>query len=111
MGKKKVEEIKESIGKFKESVRRKFFVDKVIIFGSAARGEMKKDSDVDIIVVSKKYGRKDVFKITPKLYEEWHEKQKINYPVDIILFNVKEFNKLKKEVSIVSEALKEGIEI
>jgi hypothetical protein len=62
-------------------------------------------------VVGKKYGRKDVFKIVPKLYEEWHEKQKIDYPVDILLFSVKESNKLKKEVSIVGEALKEGIEI
>jgi hypothetical protein len=39
------------------------------------------------------------------------QKTKIGYPVDIILFNTKEFNKLKKEASIVSEALKEGIRI
>ena len=89
----------------------KFFVEKAIIFGSAARGELKRGSDIDLIIVSKKYGRKDVFKIVPKLYEEWHEKQKIDYPVDIILFNIKEFNKLRKEVSIVSEALREGIEV
>lgn len=31
--------------------------------------------------------------------------------VDIILFNTKEFEKLKKEISIVSEALREGVEI
>jgi predicted nucleotidyltransferase len=72
---------------------------------------MSRHSDVDIIVVSQKYGRKDVFKIVPELYREWHEKQKIGYPVDIMLFNTKEFNKLKKEVSIVSEALREGIRI
>jgi predicted nucleotidyltransferase len=52
-------------------------VDEIIIFGSAARGEMRKDSDIYIIVVSKKYGRKEVFKIVPKLYEEWHKKQKL----------------------------------
>jgi len=32
-------------------------------------------------------------------------------PIDFLLFNVKEFNKLKKEVSIVSTALEEGIEV
>jgi len=111
MGKRKIEKIKEKIKKFKENTSKKFFIEKVIIFGSAARGEMKKDSDIDIILVSKKYGRKDVFKIVPKLYEEWHEKTKIDYPVDILLFNKEEFDKLKKEVSIVSEALREGIEI
>lgn len=111
MGKRKNQKIIEEIRKFKEKIKEKFFVEKIIIFGSAARGEMKIDSDVDIIVVSKKYGRKYFFKIVPRLYTEWHEKQKIDYPVDIILFNTKEFNKLKKEVSIVSEALREGIEV
>jgi len=77
MGKKEIEKIREKVEKFKKSITKKFFVERIIIFGSAARGEMKKDSDIDIIVVSKKYGRKDVFKITPKLYGEWHEKQKL----------------------------------
>lgn len=111
MGKGKTQEIKESVRKFKESIAKRFSVEKIILFGSAAKGKLKKDSDVDIIVVSRKYGREDVFKITPKLYGEWHEKERIDYPVDILLFNTKEFNKLKKEVSIVSEALKQGIEI
>jgi predicted nucleotidyltransferase len=111
MGKRRIEEIKEEIRKFKNRIKKEFFVDKIILFGSAARNEMKRDSDVDIIVVSKKFGRRDVFRIVPELYGEWHDKQKIDYPVDIILFNVKEFNRLKKEVSIVSEALREGIEI
>jgi hypothetical protein len=35
----------------------------------------------------------------------------LNYPVDFLCYTPEEFNKLKKEVSIVSEALKEGIEI
>jgi hypothetical protein len=35
----------------------------------------------------------------------------LNYPVDFLCYTPEEFNKLKKEVSIVSEALKEGVEI
>ncbi len=105
MGKKEAERIKRIVREFKKRIEKEFFVEKLILFGSAVRGKMKKDSDIDLIVVSKKYGRKDVFKITPKLYNAWYS----NYPVDIILFNTKEFEKLKKEVSIVSEALKEGI--
>ncbi|MBI3413375.1 MAG: nucleotidyltransferase domain-containing protein [Candidatus Aenigmarchaeota archaeon] len=93
----------------RKSSQKKFFVDKIIIFGSAARGEMTKHSDVDIIVVSRKFGVKDMFKITPKLSDEWHFKQRIDHPVDILLFSTKEFEKRKKEVSIVSEALREGI--
>lgn len=111
MGRRKIEEIKERVRRFKEGVAKKFFVEKVFIFGSAVRENMKKDSDIDIIVISKKYGRKDTFKITPKLYGEWHEKQKINYPVDIILFNTEEFEKLKKGITIVREAVENGIEV
>jgi predicted nucleotidyltransferase len=111
MGKTTIEKIKRKVEKFKKNIEKKFFVEKVIIFGSAAKGKIKKDSDIDIIVVSKRYGRRDVFKIVPKLYGEWHEKAKIDFPVDILLFNTKEFDKSKKEISIVSEALKEGIEV
>ena len=86
-------------------------MEEIIIFGSAAKGEMKKDSDIDLIIVSNKYFRKDTFSIRPKLYGIWHEKEKINYPVDIILFGKKEFEKEIKRISIVSEAIKEGIRI
>jgi predicted nucleotidyltransferase len=106
MGKKKIEKIKKEIEKFKKNVGKRFGIEKIIIFGSAARGKMNKHSDVDMIIVSRKYGRKDVFRIVPKLYGEWK-----GGPADIILFNKKEFEKLKKEISIVSEALREGIEI
>jgi predicted nucleotidyltransferase len=99
MGKEEPGRIEEGVRKFKQGVAKEFLEEKIIIFGSAARGRMKKDSDVDIIVVSRKYGRKHVFGITPKLYGAWHERQKIDYPVDILLFNTKEFEELKKEVS------------
>jgi len=36
---------------------------------------------------------------------------KINYPVDFICYTEEEFNKLKNKISIVSVAIKEGIEI
>ena len=35
----------------------------------------------------------------------------LDLPADFICYTPEEFEKLKKEVSIVSEALKEGIEI
>jgi predicted nucleotidyltransferase len=95
------------IMEFKKKIEKKFYVEKIIIFGSAARGEMGRHSDVDLIVVSKKFGMRNFFEVVPKLYGEWY----LRYPVDFIIYNKKEFNKLKKEVSIVSEALKEGIEI
>lgn len=107
MGKEKTKEIVEKIKGFKRKIEKKFYVDRIIIFGSAAKSEMKRDSDVDLLIISKKFGIKDFFEVIPKLYGEWN----LGYPVDFIIYNKKEFNKLKKEVSIVSEALMEGIEV
>ena len=111
MGEKEIREIARVVERFKRRIESKYSVDRIVVFGSAARGEMKAESDVDIIVVSKRFGLKDFFEITPKLYREWHAREKIRFPVDILLYNVKEFEKLREEVSIVSEALREGIEL
>ncbi len=97
------------VEKFKKSIEKKFFVDTIIIFGSAARGSMNEHSDVDIIVVSRKYGTKHFFDVLPKLYNEWHLKSKVGYPVDFLIYSRKEFEELKGRVSIVSEAMREGI--
>ncbi len=104
---KETERIIEGIKKFKISSRRKFGIDKIIIFGSLMKGELKEDSDIDLILVSKKFERKKFFKRPIGLYKYW----KLNYPVDFICYSPKEFEKLKRQVSIVSEAIREGVEI
>src|SRR3989338_8726076 len=42
--------IKEMLKKHKEELRQKYGVNKIGIFGSYARGEQKKTSDVDVLV-------------------------------------------------------------
>lgn len=108
MGQKTAKEIMELVRMFKAGIKEKFAVDSLILFGSAARGKMTEHSDVDIIVVSRKYSSRHFFSICPLLYDAWHIKQKIQMPVDILLYSREEFEKLSKEVSIVSEAIREG---
>lgn len=92
---------------FKKDVKNPFGIEKIILFGSAARGEMHKNSDVDLILVSKSFTGKKFFKRGIGLYKYW----KLPYPTDFLCYTPKEFERLKKRVSIVSEALKEGIAI
>ncbi|MEM5811973.1 MAG: nucleotidyltransferase domain-containing protein [Candidatus Aenigmatarchaeota archaeon] len=94
--------------KLKEFKKKNKF-DKVILFGSFARGDFKNDSDVDVIIVDKRFKRMDYFKRGNGLWLKWHIEHKIKYPVDFICYSPEEFDKLKKKVSIVSEALREGI--
>jgi predicted nucleotidyltransferase len=103
MDKKAVIELK----KFKKKVEKKIPLQALIFFGSRVRKKYHKDSDIDLIAVSEKFRGLNFFKRVAKMYDFWD----LNYPVDFLCYTPEEFNKLKKEVSIVSEALKEGVEI
>ncbi len=86
---------------------KKHAIEKAILFGSYARGEAKEDSDIDLILVSKEFEGKSPLKRPVPFYIEWD----LGYPVDFLCYTPKEFNNLRRQVSIVSQALKEGIEI
>ena len=103
MGKKITKEMIKKIMKFKKEIN----VERVILFGSYARGKANKDSDLDIVLVGKKFRNKDIMSRYKGLWLKWT----LDLPVDFIAYTPEEFEKLSKQVSIVSEALKEGIEI
>lgn len=82
-------------------------IEKMYLFGSRAMGRVHKWSDVDLIVVSKKFNGKGILKRSPELYTKWD----LDYPVDFLCYTPEEFNKLKKQITIVRDAVIEGIEI
>lgn len=82
-------------------------IDKIIFFGSRAKGTARKDSDIDLVVVSKKFKNLE-FRARPLLlYDYWN----LHYPVDFLCYTPAEFNKMKKRITIVREAVREGKEI
>jgi predicted nucleotidyltransferase len=52
---KTLEEIKDILVANKEELRQKYKVKEIGIFGSFVKGEQKKRSDIDILLVSKHY--------------------------------------------------------
>lgn len=67
---------------------------KMILFGSRVKGNTNKDSDIDIIVLSKSFEGKDVFErikmvkgLHRELVKEWM------FPVDIMYYSLSEWNK------------------
>ena len=85
----------------------KVTIEKMLLFGSQAKGKTNKWSDVDLIVVSTHFRRKRSFKRANKLYDFWN----IDYPVDFLCYTPEEFKRKKKEPTIVREAVRDGIEI
>ncbi len=92
---------------FKKKLSKKFPVNKMILFGSRANGNASRWSDFDIIIVSEKFNGKKSFERGIGFYNYWKE----NLPVDFLCFTPEEFEKLKKKITIVRTALKEGIEV
>ena len=89
---------------FLERIQEEIPITDFILFGSRAGSEFDKDSDVDLIIVSDYFEGMNFFERVARVYDYWE----IDLPVDFLCYTTKEFNKLKNQISIVSEALKKG---
>ncbi|MEK6938068.1 MAG: nucleotidyltransferase domain-containing protein [Nanoarchaeota archaeon] len=95
------------IERFYRDISLKMPLQKMIFFGSRAKGKANKDSDIDLLLVSSKFKGVRPLSRSPELYLKWDS----DYAVDLICLTPKEFNQQKKELGVVQEAIKEGIEI
>jgi len=104
MGRKKhIELLKE----FKDKISEKIPIKKMILFGSRVSGKPRRWSDFDLIIVSEKFEKEGGLRRGVWFYDYWD----LDYPVDFLCYTPEEFNKLKNQITIVREAIKEGIEI
>lgn len=105
MNRKKI--IINKLHEFKRRVNKDISISKMFFFGSRAYGKPKSWSDIDLIIVSPKFRKLNFFKRGAKMYDYWN----LGYPVDFLCYTPLEFNKLKKQITIVKEAVENGIEI
>ena len=105
MGKEK--SLIKSLKEFRLKTSEHIPINKMIFFGSRVTGKSHKWSDIDLIIVSNKFGHLNFRKRATKMYDYWN----LNYPVDFLCYTPKEFNKLKNQITIVREAVRNGIEI
>jgi len=92
---------------FKKRVNKDIPLKKMIFFGSRATGKPHRYSDIDLIIVSPAFRKLDFFKRGAKMYDYWD----LRIPVDFLCYSPEEFKKLRKQTTIISEAIKEGIEL
>lgn len=92
---------------FKKRVEKSISVDGFLLFGSHARGDSKKDSDVDVLIVSKDFEGVKSFKRSPRFYLMWDYK----HDVDFICLTPEEFEKKRKQIGVVRDAVRDGVGI
>lgn len=82
----------------------KYKPEKIILFGSAARGEITSDSDVDFLIIKKEtplYGADRIRELS-KVIDR-------NIPVDFLIYRPEEFNeRLKMGDPFLKTIVKEG---
>jgi uncharacterized protein len=106
LDRKKVKLIK-GLSEFKERLNCKMHLEKIIFFGSFAKGTNHRYSDIDLIVISKNFQNRRYRRRIPELYDFWE----MDYPVDFICYTPEEFKERSKYDSIARTAQKEGIVI
>jgi len=97
----------EDLRRFRRKLQKRYAIERMILFGSRARGQSRRSSDVDLIVVSGKFRRKGAIERAAPLYLEWD----LNVPVDFLCYTPEEFRALSARGGLVREALREGIPI
>ena len=76
--------------------------DKVILFGSRARGDNRQDSDYDLLIIKKRL--KNARRLTTGLYHTFFVKN-IYAPVDLLAINCGKYNKLKNDVGYIYKTI------
>ncbi len=99
--------IESKLSEFRRMVDKDYPVEKMLLFGSRARGDAKEGSDIDLIIVSSRFRKLNFIERGARMYDYW----KIRMPVDFLCFTPSEFDARRKGATIVTEALREGIEI
>jgi len=90
-----------------EEIRSKFKPEKVILFGSRARGDHLKHSDIDLLIVSREFEGMDWRERIVKVFGHWDKLQML----EILCYTPEEFEERSKELGIVRQAVEEGIEL
>jgi len=92
---------------FARRLREEVGAEKVILFGSRARGDWLKESDYDFIVVSRHF-QEMPWPLRPvELYRLWQGSP----GVELLCYTPDEFRRKSREISMVAEALKEGVRL
>jgi predicted nucleotidyltransferase len=90
-----------------KKVNKKYKLEKAILFGSRARDDWLLTSDVDLMLVSEQFKNIPFTERMSEILIFW----KNSLDLEVICYTKEEFEKKKKQLGIVQQAIKEGKEL
>ncbi|MCL5675962.1 MAG: nucleotidyltransferase domain-containing protein [Patescibacteria group bacterium] len=98
------------ISLYKKDLEKKIKVDKIVLFGSVAKGKINQDSDIDLLVVSSQFSSLDPDERAKLLVLARENPETWNVAMDIFGVTPKEYQNASR-LSILGEIKKTGITI
>lgn len=92
--------IAEELNTFLSRIKRKFPIKKVILYGSFAKKNANKNSDIDLLVLGD-FKKNDICDPTGVLYETYTDLQS-RYPMHVVGMNTEEYLTRKDSVTLAS---------
>jgi len=100
-------EVMRGLRKLKKEVAKEYRIDKMLLFGSRAKGEELLTSDVDILVVSRDFSELPFRKRPDVFLDRW----KLPVDLEVLCYAPDEFKRKLKEIGIVRDAVKTAVSI
>ena len=101
----------EKVARFRREVLprlvERYHPEHVIVFGSRARGDALRDSDLDVLVVSLAFREIRWLDRSPRVYGDCD----IRFGVELLCYTPEEYRRKLDELGIVRTASEEGIEL
>lgn len=98
---------KRELVRFLKRLKRELGAVEVYIFGSRVYGTPLLESDLDMIVVSEEFGRRDFIENMELLSRMWDG----SFTVEMFPYTPEQLERYAEKKTVVSEALKRGIRI
>lgn len=95
------------IERFARRVRSKFNIQRMLLFGSRARGDYLKHSDYDVLLVSPDFAGKRFMDRAVEVMDACD----VRFALELLCYTPEEFGKMSKQICIVREAARTGIDI
>lgn len=102
-------EIKRSVLSFINGIK-EWKIEKVIIFGSRIRGNHLKNSDLDLILISEDFKGLSLTDRIGKI-SQYYNHWKADFSLELLCYTPEEFEKKRKQIGMVKEAVEQGITI
>lgn len=99
-----------AIGRFAERLRQEIAAERVLLFGSHARGEAHAQSDYDLIVVSPAFAMVEPARRAVGLRQLWYAVGG-DAPLDLICVTPQEFEDAQHCISLIAAVLPEAVDL